>query len=167
MTTAVVIAIIAALIVAALLLFLFELLTPSFGVMTAFGVAALAGAVYLAFAKIGRITGTVMTAAFVLAVPAYFGLLIKFLPRTAVTQKLFLRRTGTNQAAGTPEAEENKALIGKTGTTETQLRPAGAVRIDGRRIIAIAESGVIEKGQNVQVISLSGSNIVVRAVGKS
>ena len=156
-----------ALVVVALLLFLFELLTPSFGIMTALGVAALGGAVWLAFAKIGNAMGIALIVAFIFGAPAYFLLMIRLLPRIGPGQRLFLRRTGDDTAAGIPEAELNKALIGKTGITETQLRPSGALRIEGRRVIALAESGIVEKGRAVKVIGLDGTDVVVRPVEKS
>ncbi|MHC4983289.1 MAG: NfeD family protein [Planctomycetota bacterium] len=160
------IAIIVGLTIVAFLLFLFELLTPSFGIMTALGAVSLGAAIWLGF-TLSKVLGLVMIIVFVLAVPVYFAALIKLLPRSSVGRKLFLRKTGNDTAAGTPEVEQNIELIGKTGTAETQLRPSGAVRIEGRRVIGIAESGIIEKGMTVKVINLSGTDIVVRAVEDS
>ncbi len=161
------IALIAGLILVAMLLYLFELLTPSFGVMTASGSVALAGAIWLCFDRISTAAGVVMIVVFLFAVPVYFVLMVKLLPRTSAGRKLFLKKTGDDTAAGTPEAGENKELIGKTGTVETQLHPSGAVRIEGHRVIALAESGIIEKGRDVRVIGVSGSDIVVREVDES
>ncbi|HUS47973.1 MAG TPA: NfeD family protein [Phycisphaerae bacterium] len=159
-----IIVIIVALIVVAMLLFLLELLTPSFGIMTALGVAALGGAIWLAFAYVGSVVGIVLIGVMVFGVPTYFVTMIRLLPRLGPGRQLFLEKKGDDTAAGTPEAASNKALIGRIGVTETQLRPSGAVRIEGRRVIALAESGVIEKACSVKVVGIDGSDVIVRAV---
>jgi membrane-bound serine protease (ClpP class) len=55
-------------------------------------------------------------------------------------------------------------LLGREGVAETLLRPSGAVRIDDRRIIASAESGLIEKGTAVKVVRVTGNDVVVRRI---
>jgi len=52
--------------------------------------------------------------------------------------------------------------VGRTGMAETLLRPSGAIRVDGKRIIALSESGIITKGQPVKVVRAGGSNVIVR-----
>lgn len=143
------------------LLFLFELLTPSFGVFTALGLFAIGLAVYQAF-TISPVLGIVLLVALIFAIPAYFILLIKLLPRSRFGGKLFLHKAPDAGGGAAPEAEKHDALVGKTGTAETQLRPSGAIRIEGQRVIAVAESGVIGKGQTVKVIKAKGTNVVVR-----
>lgn len=143
------------------LLFLFELLTPSFGVFTALGLVAVGLAVYQAF-TISPVLGIVLLVALIFAIPAYFILLIKLLPRSKFGGKLFLRKVPDAGGGAAPEAEKHDALVGKTGTAETQLRPSGAIRIEGQRVIALAESGVIGKGQTVKVIRAKGTNVIVR-----
>jgi len=143
------------------LLFLFELLTPSFGVFTALGLAAMVLAVYQAF-TISPVLGIVLLVALIFTIPAYFILLIKLLPRSKFGGKLFLSKVPDAGGGAAPEAEKHDALVGKTGTVETQLRPSGAIRIEGQRVIAVAESGVIGKGQTVKVIRAKGTNVIVR-----
>jgi len=150
------------LILVAMLLFLGEMLTPSFGVMSALGVGALVGAVILGF-TVNTVLGIVLIVASMVGAPAYFIVMVHYLPRTRAGRALFLFRKGDDTGAGTPEADEHEELIGKTGTAETMLRPSGAVRIDGKRLIALSESGIIRKGTNVKVLRLSGSSLIVRA----
>ena len=154
------------LVVVAMMFYFFELLTPSFGIMTALGTASFGTAIFLGF-RTSTVLGIFMVAAFVIGVPAYFAMLIRVLPRSSAGRKLFLRKTGNDTSAGVPELTMNMQLVGKTGVAETQLRPSGAVRIEGRRVIGLAESGIIDKGSTVKVIDVSGSNIIVRAVGES
>lgn len=57
---------------------------------------------------------------------------------------------------------ELKALIGVTGVTETALRPVGTVRIEGQRVDALAETGIIEANTPVIVTDVYDNQIKVR-----
>ena len=59
---------------------------------------------------------------------------------------------------------EMEALIGIEGETATELRPVGVVKIDGRRVDALAESGVIPAGARVVVAAIYDNQIKVRPV---
>jgi membrane-bound ClpP family serine protease len=156
------IALIVLLILAGMVLILFELLTPTFGPLAAMGLAALVAAVWIGF-RLSTTTGVALLLAEVVLVPAYVVFLVRALPRLPGAKKLFLEKVPSLTATGTPDAQAMELLVGKTGTAETQLRPSGAVRVEGRRFVAVAESGIIQKGTAVKVISASGMNLVVRA----
>ncbi len=154
--------IIVLLIVAAMVLFLLEILTPLFGALVALAIGALAWAVYIAWTGISPVAGWVLLIAAVLGSPVYLYFLVKWLPNTPLGRRLFLKNFKAGRGDGTPEADELIELVGKAGTAETTLRPSGAVRIHGRRVIAVAESGMIEKGATVKAVRTSGMNLVVR-----
>ena len=71
---------IVALILAGLILILFEFFTPTFGPLAALGVMALAGAVWLAF-TISTATGVTLIVCMAIGVPIYVALLMKNLHR--------------------------------------------------------------------------------------
>jgi len=150
-----------ALVVAAMVMFALEIVTPMFGLLAALGVAALAGAVWIGF-NIDSTVGLLMIIACIVLTPAYLVAAVKLLPRTPLGRRLFLAKARRGSADATPEAGQHKELIGKTGTAETSLRPSGAVRIDGKRIIALSEAGTISRGEKVKVVRSEGFNIVVR-----
>ncbi|NIA22439.1 MAG: hypothetical protein GWP05_10850 [Anaerolineaceae bacterium] len=159
--------IIALLIFAGLVLLALEMMTPMFGLFMAMGVGAFIAAVTLTFIKVSPVLGVILIIAIVILVPLYMYLVARKLPNAPLSKKLFLsRRPEAQPGEGTPEAAEHAELVGKTGLAETTLRPSGAVRIEGRRVIASAESGLIEQGTTVKVIDASGMNVVVRAVEK-
>ena len=155
------IAIIVALIVAALVCFLLEMLTPTFGVLFMLGLGALGGACWAAFA-LSETAGTAMIIISALLVPIDLALMVKFLPRSPLGKLLFLRRTRVGRGTGIPQAETFERLVGKKGMAETSLRPAGAIRVDGKRYTASAEGAMIEKGAAVKVIRGSGLTLIVR-----
>lgn len=152
---------IVALILAAMVLFLLEILTPSFGLLGALAVAALLWVVLLVF-EVGTTLGWVVMLALIVVVPAYLFVLVKWLPRTPLGRRVFLKRVKDATGAGTPEIAKHESLVGKTGLAETDLRPSGAIRIAGERVIALTESGMIEKGDEVKVIRAEAMNVIVR-----
>lgn len=157
------IAIIAALVVAALVLFALEIVTPTFGVLAGLGIATLGGALWMAFSQ-STTAGFLLLFALMVIVPVYLSVLIKFLPKSPFGRRLFLADVDDSTGAGTPEAPAFKSLVGKTGRTETPLRPTGAIRIDSRRVIGSAESGMIAQGADVKVVRAVGTNVIVRPI---
>lgn len=56
------------------------------------------------------------------------------------------------------------SVVGKTGKSHSILRPGGKVNIGGVIYDAIAESGYIEKGEEVKVVAYQTTQLVVRKV---
>jgi membrane-bound serine protease (ClpP class) len=52
--------------------------------------------------------------------------------------------------------------VGATGEAITPLRPAGFVRIDGRRLDATAEGDLIDAGTPIEVVSVREGLVRVR-----
>jgi len=156
---------IVAMIVAALFLLLLEVLTPVFGLLAAMALVAMAAAVWLGF-TISPVLGIVMIVALAVGIPVYLVALVRALPRLPGARRLFLFKVSSSgQGDGTPEASGLKDLIGRTGRALTPLRPSGMVRIDAQRVNAVAESGMIDSGAEVRVISAGGTEVVVRRIG--
>jgi len=152
-----------ALIIAAMIFFLLEILTPTFGAMAGLGLASLGGAVWMAF-FIHPVFGLVVLILTIVWVPAYLVLVVRVLPKTALGQHLFLGRARKATGDAAPEIAKHESLVGKSGITDTLLRPTGAVRIDGQRVIAAAEHGTIPKGTRVKVIGATATNVIVRPI---
>lgn len=158
-------AIILVLLIAALVMFILEIVTPTFGVLIAIGLAALGGAIYVAF-TIHEAFGLVMLVVTIVLIPTYLVMVVRLLPDSPLGKKLFLKAAEWKDTPGegTPAAAEESTLVGKEGVAETYLRPVGAVRINGKRLTATAESNMIAKGARVKVIRYSGLNLVVREI---
>lgn len=150
-------------VLAAMIFVVFEILTPSVGLLTLLSVAAMAGAVYEGF-QISGTVGIVTLIGLLVGMPVYVLLLLKYLPRTRLGRRLFLGPVVGTANTAAPSAAEWAELVGKVGLAETVLRPSGMIRIDGQRVPATAESGMIDKGTEVKVIRSVGVNVVVRPV---
>ncbi len=74
--------------------------------------------------------------------------------------------SGSVRSAETPHADRAEArandLVGRDCVTETVLRPAGKIRLDGKTYDAVSEGGFIEAGSLVRVLRSQGSALVVR-----
>jgi membrane-bound serine protease (ClpP class) len=74
------------------------------------------------------------------------------------------RLTLRTAVEGESFARNYEGYLGKEGQTQTDLRPAGIVLIDGRKVDVVTAGESIEKGSRVRVSRVEGNRIVVRAV---
>lgn len=155
----------AAIIIAALLigmvLMLLEIITPTFGGLIAAALIAFIVAILRGF-DISNSLGWGLLIGVIIFIPVYLALVVKFLPGSPLGRLLFLGKAPDATSDAAPESPELSALVGQEGIAETPLRPGGAIRIDGRRIMARAERGMIDAGSKVKVIKAHGSDVVVR-----
>lgn len=151
------------LLLAAMAMIVVEICTPTFGVLGLAALGCIGWAVYLAY-TINGVFGLVMVIAVFVCFPIYIIAAVKILPKTPLGNLLHLGRDKTPPGEGTPEVDMLVRLVGRITTAETTLRPSGTVRIDDKRIIAQAESGMIEQGEEVKVIRAAGTHVVVRKV---
>lgn len=154
-------ALIAILLVAAAVLLLVEVLTPTLGLLGAAALLAMGGAIYIAFA-LNTWLGMLILGACMLGTPTYLYFAVKLLPNSPVGKRLFLRAAPDATNDATPESGELHTLIGKQGQAATTLRPSGEVTVDGKRYDARAEFGMIESGRAVKVVRAGGTDVVVR-----
>ncbi|TVR47976.1 MAG: serine protease [Puniceicoccaceae bacterium] len=140
-----------------IILILFEVMVPGGILGLLGGLALLAGGV-LAFVNFGLGVGLL---AF-LAAMAVLGLSLlaelKFLPRTAVGQRLFLH----SQIEGSSQKTEGFAeLIGRPCEALTALSPTGVVLLDGKKYEAFSQSGFIERGARLTVTRYDNFRLIV------
>jgi membrane-bound serine protease (ClpP class) len=58
-------------------------------------------------------------------------------------------------------------LIGKEGIADTDLKPSGHILIEGHRYNAVSKIGYIDKETPIEVLSGTGSHLVVQSKGTS
>lgn len=75
--------------------------------------------------------------------------------------KIILKDTESNEA-GYRSNEDMQVFLDRVGQTTTVLRPTGMADFDGVRLNVVSEGDFISAGENVQVIRIEGSRIVVR-----
>ncbi|MHC4294376.1 MAG: NfeD family protein [Planctomycetota bacterium] len=157
------IVLIVVLLLIAMAMIVVEICTPTFGLLGVAAAGCVVWALYLSY-SINGVFGLVMTIVMIVCFPIYIVAAVKTIPKTPLGKRLHLGRKRVDSGEGTPEAEALSNLVGRKIKTETVLRPSGMIRIDGMRVVAQAESGLIEKGAEVEIIRATGMNVVVREV---
>jgi len=153
------------LLLAAMVLTVVEICTPIFGLLAAGAIGCAAWAVYLAWTLDG-LFGMILLIACLVGAPVYVVAAVKLLPKTPLVRRLHLGRDKAEAGEGTPEAQSLARLVGRTTIAETVLRPSGTIRVDGRRLVAQAESVMIQKGSEVRIIQAAGNRVIVRQIEK-
>ena len=138
---------------------LVEMLLPTVGLLAGLGVAAMLYSIVLALG--GDINAVyAMLVSLVVAI-VLFALIAKRLPSSKLWSKLVLRDQSTSER-GYVSAETKSELVGKTGEVLTELRPSGSILLDGVPVDVVSEGAFLEKGEQVRVIAVQGSRVVVR-----
>ena len=143
-----------------LLLIMAEVLIPSLGLLGGLATIALIGSVVLAWQESPELGQNFLIAACLL-VPLMIMLGFKLLPLSPFTKVMVTE--GFSFKEGAAIDERDKDLMGKRGVVEAPLRPAGAARIEGRRVDVVTRGERIESGAWVEVIGLSGNRVEVSA----
>ncbi|MBT3279728.1 MAG: hypothetical protein HN909_09415 [Phycisphaerales bacterium] len=142
-------------------LIIMEILTPSMGILSLLATGIAAAGVYFAF-SVSSTAGYAMLAICVIGTPVLVILGMKYLPDSYLGRKIFLRKAPDATADACPIADELAHLVGKDAIADTELRPAGVIRVDNKRYDARSEYGLVEKGTPVTILRAAGTDVVVR-----
>jgi len=76
------------------------------------------------------------------------------------------KRLGLKESleGSTSFAQDYAAYVGKEGEAQTELRPAGMVLVEGKRIDVVTAGELVERGRRVRVVMVEGNRIVVKAI---
>lgn len=128
-------------------------------VLGTLGGLCLIGSVVLCYAAYGPLRGTATFAALSVLSIVGFSVWLRLFPHTPLGKKMMLSRSLLSR-----NSLKAPDLIGTAGEAVTPLRPAGTAVIQGCRMDVVAESGLIEAGKKISVVSQEGFRIVVRQV---
>jgi membrane-bound ClpP family serine protease len=142
-----------------------ELFLPSGGVLfLACSVCILVG-VAMAFVYGDTATGMVTLLGVFVAVPALATLMLYVWPRTPMGRRLILPDQDAT-VANMPVNLELENLRGRYGRALSDLRPAGVVDFEGRRVDTITEGMMVAAGSWVRCVDVRAGKVVVRPVDK-
>ena len=142
-----------------------EVFVPG-GILGLFGCIALFTAMVAGYAAYPG-WGNYISLAIITGGGIIFVLWIKFLPKSAIGRALTLRANGTDRPGQRGPDATMRELENQTGEAQTDLRPSGIARIAGRRVDVITEGSLIPKGEQVRVVEVKGSKVVVTVVKKT
>jgi membrane-bound serine protease (ClpP class) len=149
------------------LLLLEVFVIPGFGIAGGLGVLALLAGLVMSMVGPGGtpefllFTASRVVFAMLVAIVASL-VLLRFLPRLPYGKRLILTTELDAGHGYTSGPERELSLLGRSGRTLSQLRPAGIADIDGMRIDVVSEGEMVDPGVPVEVIRVDGNRIVVR-----
>jgi membrane-bound serine protease (ClpP class) len=149
------IAIVAVLVLGLLLLLAEVAVVPGFGVAGVLGMLALAAGAIAAWTELGPFWGTVTGAIAIIM----SGVMLYVLPKSKAGRRMVLEHS---QAEAVSQ-QDRRALVGRRGITVTPLRPIGRVRFGHEEVDVVTEGEYIESDQEVEVMTVEGPRVVVRA----
>lgn len=144
--------------------------TPGFGVTGVLGIVALLAGLTLSLVGAGATTAIIVGAITRVALSLLVALaasvaLLRFLPKLPFGRRLILD-TGLGAATGYASApESDRRWLGKHGTADSPLRPAGIADLGGERVDVVSQGEWIDAGAPIEVIRVEGNRIVVRRTG--
>ena len=144
---------------------------PGFGVAGVLGFVAVVAALILSLIgldlRVAFDVGLVERAlvqVFVAIILAGVGTIvsIRYLPSVRPIRRLILTRTLRAEEGGVARKILPETLVGRVTVADSDLRPVGVGRIDGRRVELQTRGGYIRKGTRVRVVSARESILLVR-----
>ncbi len=72
--------------------------------------------------------------------------------------------TSLSTKGGYISTADYSEYVGKTGVAISPLRPSGSIEIDGRKLDAVSEGDFIERDEQIKVIKVEGSRIIVKKI---
>jgi membrane-bound serine protease (ClpP class) len=141
---------------------------PGFGVVGILGIVCLLASLTMALLGHAPTLSDVVAALYIMAssmVGAVVASLVlfRFVGRTPMWSRVKLA-TAQPTDEGWVASEIDTSLVGLEGVAATDLRPAGAVTIAGKRYDVVSEAEFIERGARVRVLAHEGYRIVVQEV---
>jgi len=151
----------------AIVFFAAELFIPSGGILASLCGLALVGSVVCFFVHDWR-WGIVAASIYAAGAPAAIIFGLKVWSVSPLAKRMILENELDDAAAPPQRAallrrEQLRKLVGAEGVAVTPLRPVGVVRIQGERVDALADTGMIESGARVVVVEVIDDQIKVRA----
>ncbi len=151
------------LLVVGLAVMVLEVFVPSGGVLGFISIVAIVAAIWMAFAEQGVGFGMAIMAVAFVAVPSVLAIAFRWFPETPLGRRVLPPPPSPLDVV--PDVRRRQALrdlVGRCGRTMSELLPWGSVDLGGVRFEAVSEDGPVALGQDVEVVGVQGSALVVR-----
>lgn len=135
-----------------------EIIIPSGGILAIAALGVFGYSLFIVFKEISVTMGFFVVAADIILIPVLVIVGLKLLARSPVT----LRKTLSRKEGVSSQSSELESYVGTQGNAVTDLRPAGIVLINGKRVDAVTRGEYLEKETAIIVTSVTGNQIIVR-----
>lgn len=159
-------------ILAGILFLVLEVFLPSGGLLLILSLFSIGAGVVLIFFTPeseggGQRAGIITIVGLLVLLPVVGSALFYWWPHTPMGKAVFLSQPTEEESSVVTEAQQAfEKLYDQIGKTVTLHQPSGATEIQGKRYDSTTQGIFVETGQLVRVIGVSGSQLVVRPLGK-
>ena len=142
---------------------------PGFGVAGISGIILMFGSVFYIFRRAYEFETAMMAFSSVIVLTAGFVIAAFYLfPKTRAWKYLALAtEMGADLGYHSAGDEDYQSYVGQTGTAITPLRPAGTIRLAGKRVDVLTAGDFIASETPVKVIEVEGSKVFVEALDEA
>jgi membrane-bound serine protease (ClpP class) len=147
-----------------LLVFIEILVLPGFGAAGVPGIILLIVGIGMIWSRSGITIALIYASlALIFVIPiAVIGL--SLFRETPIGKTFILNAVERSDEGFQAAPQELTALVGKSGTAVTPLRPAGVALINGQRVDIVTQGEFVAPETEVEVIQVEGSRVVVRSL---
>jgi membrane-bound ClpP family serine protease len=146
-----------------LLLLILEVFLPSGGFIGLCSLLCLILCLWYAFQESVAL-GAMFMLVDLVVLPLTFSLAFTLWSKTPMGRRFFLKPPEPEEIEVSHSDRHLQTLVGQVGRALTPLRPSGHVEMEGRRVDALAEEGLVPEGAAVQAVRVRSGQLVVRAV---
>jgi len=151
-----------------LIILVFEVFTPSGGLLAITTTVVLflsALCAFFAWYEKAPVIWWTYCALLVLLVPGTLCGTLYMLPKTSVGKQVLLEGPELSQLEPfVDESARLSQLVGRRGRAMTLLNPGGIVLVDGERLHAFTEGLLVEPQSPVEILEIRGTRVLVRPV---
>jgi membrane-bound serine protease (ClpP class) len=134
-----------------------EIFIPSLGLLTFIALGLFSYSLYLVFTTISSTVGMVFVGLDIILIPTLVVLGMKALARSPLSLKQELSK----KDGVVSQRQELESLLNMTGTSVTDLRPAGMAEINSQRVDVVTDGEYIDADTPIIVTHVTGNRIVV------
>ncbi len=145
-----------------LVIIMAEVILPSGGLLTLLATGILGYSLYSVFTNVSTSAGFGFVVADIIILPIIVIVGFKYLAKSPVT----LRKKLSSEDGVSVQKNALKQYIGQQGTSVTDLRPSGIALIGDERFDVVAEGKYLDKDTPIQVVSVTGNQIIVKELYK-
>lgn len=139
-----------------IILFIFEIFVPSFGILGGLGIVAILAGIIIRADSL--LEGVLMFLGITGILMIFLILAWKYIIKNGKSG-IILRSVVNKEENGIGDLDY---LIGKGGKALTPLRPSGIADFDGVRLDVLSRGDFIPKGSSIQIIEVVGKKIIVK-----
>lgn len=143
-----------------------EVFVVGFGIAGVLGIGAIITSLVMAGATVGQL-GVSLALAGAIVAGIGFWAYRRIKNNRSLLYKGLILTDSTSKEQGYLSHNERKELLGKEGITQTPLRPAGVVEVNGERLDVVTEGIYVNENIRVVIVNVDSGRIVVKPVSQS